>query len=148
MLQVSLHVELRLLPVGRGRQCHHPEHTRADAFGQRPDQATFAGRVSALEDEHDPLAGVFDPFLNGAELLLQLPELPDILLTRQFVLGRVFPDLLARVPVWCPPPASVQSNQVEPRGALREIQDKSGPRGVYVRVKSVYVETAPKAKRR
>ena len=48
MLNVALYVHLRLLAVGRRRQCHHPENARTEFFGERSDRPTFSGSVSRL----------------------------------------------------------------------------------------------------
>ena len=53
VLHVALHVELRLLPVGRGRQGDQPEDARADALRDRLDGPAFAGGVASLEHDDD-----------------------------------------------------------------------------------------------
>ena len=63
VLDVALHVHLRLLAVrGRGQR-HEAEDARADALGDGLDRAALAGRVAALEDDDDAQALVLDPLL-------------------------------------------------------------------------------------
>ena len=75
VLDVALHVHLRLLAVGRRRQRDDAEDARADPLGDRLDRAALAGGVAALEDDDDAQALGLDPFLQVAELDLQLAKL-------------------------------------------------------------------------
>jgi len=75
MRHVALYVHLRLLALSRRRQCHDPEHPRADPFGDRLDGATLASRITALEHDHNALPGHLHPFLQGAQLSLQFAQL-------------------------------------------------------------------------
>ena len=74
MRHVALQIKLRLLAVGRRGQRHHPEHARADPLGDRLDHAALAGGVASLEHDDHAQALVLDPFLQRAEIDLQLPE--------------------------------------------------------------------------
>ena len=51
VLDVALHVHLRLLAVGGRRQRHDPEDPRADPLGEGANRPALAGRVAALEDD-------------------------------------------------------------------------------------------------
>ena len=53
MPHVALHIHLRLFPLGRRGQRDDAEHPRADALGDRLDDAALAGAVAALEDDAD-----------------------------------------------------------------------------------------------
>ena len=74
MLQVALHVDLRLFAIGRRRQGHHPENARAQPLGQRADRPALTGTVAALEHDDDAEALLLDPVLEMAQPDLQLPE--------------------------------------------------------------------------
>ena len=54
VLHVALHEHLALFAVGRRGQGNHPEHARADLFGDRLDGATLAGRIATFEQDDDP----------------------------------------------------------------------------------------------
>src|SRR6202007_2137317 len=56
MLDIALHEDLRLLPVGRRRQRDDAKHARADAPGDRLDGAALAGGIAPLEDDDDAQA--------------------------------------------------------------------------------------------
>src|SRR5262245_27890854 len=75
LLDVALHVDLRLLALGRRGQRDDPEHARAHALGQRADRAPFAGAVASFEDDDDAQLLRLDPFLQVAHLDLQPFEL-------------------------------------------------------------------------
>ena len=89
VLHVPLHVHLRLLPVGRGRQRDQPEDARADAFGDRLDRAALAGRVAALEDDDHPQPLVLHPLLQAAEFGLELAQFLLVLLAFHLGFGFV-----------------------------------------------------------
>ncbi len=72
MLHIALHIHLGFLPVGGRRQCHHPEHTRADAPGERLDGAALPGSVASLESDDDAGARCLHPLLQSAKLNLEL----------------------------------------------------------------------------
>ena len=76
--EVALEVELRLLALGRRRQGDHPEDPRADPLGDALDHAALAGRVAALEDDHDPRPGRLHPGLQMRELDLEPGEFLEI----------------------------------------------------------------------
>ena len=73
-VHVALHVQLRLLAVGRRGQRDDAEHAGADALGDGADGAALAGGIAALEDHDDAEALVLDPLLELAELGLEPPE--------------------------------------------------------------------------
>src|SRR5262245_29405166 len=83
MRELALRVHLGLLPVGRRRQGDHPEDAGADALGDRLDGPALPRPVPALEDDDDLQALVLDPFLELAELGLELEELLSVLLPAQ-----------------------------------------------------------------
>ena len=63
MRDVALQVDLGLLAVGGGGQCHMTIDARARAGGDPADHAALARRVPALEDHNDARPLVFDPGL-------------------------------------------------------------------------------------
>jgi hypothetical protein len=75
MLHVALQEQLRLLEVGRRRQCGDAEHARTDLFRDRLDRAALAGGIPPLEQDDDPELVGPDPFLQVAKLDLQLSQL-------------------------------------------------------------------------
>jgi len=68
MQHVALDVHLRLFPLGRRGQRDDAENPRADALGDRLDDAALAGAVAAFEHN----AGL-EAFVDGPQL--QLDEL-------------------------------------------------------------------------
>ena len=100
VLHVALHVHLRLLAVGRRGQRHQPEHARADAFGDGLDGAALAGGIAALEDDDDAQALVLDPFLQLAELALELAQFLLVFLALQFLSPFGFEFLLINDFLW------------------------------------------------
>src|SRR5262249_22044251 len=64
------------LALGRGGERDHAEHARADALGDRLDDAAFPGPVAPLEDDADLESLVLYPFLQLDELDMQLRQLP------------------------------------------------------------------------
>ena len=74
LLDVALHVDLGLLPVGGRRQRDDAEDPRADPLGQPLDHAALAGGVAALEDDDDAGAGLLHPGLQVGDLDLQAGE--------------------------------------------------------------------------
>src|SRR5262249_46287224 len=73
MLHVALQVVLGLFAIRGSRQRDHPEHSWADPFGDRTNGPSLTGAVAPFEHDDDPQARLFDPFLQVAELDLQLP---------------------------------------------------------------------------
>ena len=73
-VEVALHVHLRLLAVGRRRQCDDAEYPGAHPLGDRLDRAALARGVTALEHDDRAFAGLLDPVLQVAELDLKLAE--------------------------------------------------------------------------
>ena len=61
MGDVALEVPLAALALGRLLQRDHPGAARVEVLGEALDGAALAGRVAALEEDHDPLAGVLAP---------------------------------------------------------------------------------------
>src|SRR5207245_8511705 len=86
---------------------HHAAVPRVEQSHDPLDHATLAGRVAALEQDHDAQAAISNPFFELHELDLQAPELLVVLLARErsflLFLGRHAADLsLER-----PPPAAL-----------------------------------------
>src|SRR5262245_57441386 len=79
---VALHVQLRLLAVGRRRQRHHAEHAGADPLGDGFDRATLPGRVAPFENHDHPQPLLLDPVLQRAQLYLQLAQCLFVFLAR------------------------------------------------------------------
>src|SRR5262249_38956536 len=80
LVNIALQKELALLAVGRRGQGADAEHPRAHLFSKSLDSATLAGGVAALEDDdHLQFLGLH-PFLQMAELHLQLAQLLLIVL--------------------------------------------------------------------
>ncbi len=61
MLQIALHVHLRLFALGRRRQRNHAKDARTHAFGDRLDRTAFARAVTPFEYDADLRAGVLRP---------------------------------------------------------------------------------------
>ena len=72
---VTLQEQLRLFAVGRRGQGDDAEHARAHLFGDRLDRAALAGGVPALEQDDDPELLRLHPFLQMAQLDLELFQL-------------------------------------------------------------------------
>src|SRR6185295_2767291 len=68
MREIALHVHLRFFALGRRRQRHETKSARADALGDGLDCSALAGSIATFEHEDDPLAGLFDPVLQRAQL--------------------------------------------------------------------------------
>src|SRR6185436_2386762 len=73
-LEIALHVHLALLAIGRRRQRHDAERTRADALGDRLDGAALAGGITAFEDDDHTFAGLLRPGLQVTQFLLELAQ--------------------------------------------------------------------------
>src|SRR5262244_1087570 len=71
MRYITLDIHLALFSVRGRRQGHDTEDTRTHTFSDRLDGATLAGGVTPLEDNDDPQALIFHPFLEHTEFLLQ-----------------------------------------------------------------------------
>src|SRR5208282_4025071 len=80
VLYVALDVHLGLLAIGWGGQCHDPEDTWADPFGDPLDRATLPGSVAALEDDADLGSRCLNPFLERNQLAVQESHLGLVLL--------------------------------------------------------------------
>jgi len=74
MGDVALQVVLAPLAVGRGAERHDASHARAQATRDALDDAALAGRVAALEHDHDLEPTLPDPFLELDQLELELAE--------------------------------------------------------------------------
>ncbi len=61
VLNVALHIHLRLLAFGRGGQRYHAKNARADAFRNRLDDPALARAVSTFEDDANFQAVMQDP---------------------------------------------------------------------------------------
>ena len=77
---VALEVPLRPFSFRRRRQRHHAAVPRVEQGHDPLDHATLAGRVAALEQDHDAQVPISDPFFELDELDLQAPELLLVLL--------------------------------------------------------------------
>src|SRR4029453_1487955 len=84
---IALRVHLRFVALGRGRERGHPEHARADPFGDRLDGAALAGAIPSLEHDADLEPLVLHPLLEPHELDVQLPQLPLVVLPLQLFRG-------------------------------------------------------------
>ena len=88
---IALKIPLAALALGRRAERHDAADARVQALGDALDDAALAGRVAALEDDHDPEALQADPFLQLDELELQMGELLDIFVVfRRLALLRTF----------------------------------------------------------
>ena len=85
MLHVALHVQLRLLAIGRRRQRDGAEHARADPLGQGANGAALAGRIAALENNDHAQALIFDPLLELTQLALKFAQLFQVFLATQLI---------------------------------------------------------------
>ncbi|MNC33952.1 hypothetical protein D3C75_823640 [compost metagenome] len=95
--QVALHIHLGLFPLGRCRQRHHAEYSRADALGNGLDGTALAGAIAALEDNAHLQALGHHPFLQLHQFHMQLLEFLLVRLAAQFlrlVLEVFFPGRL------------------------------------------------------
>jgi hypothetical protein len=70
---ISLEVPLAPFLLGGNLQRHHPCPARVQMLGEPLDRAALASRVPALEQHHDPAAGLLDPVLQLEQLHLQQP---------------------------------------------------------------------------
>jgi hypothetical protein len=86
VLDVTLEIPLRLFAVGRLVQRHHARTTRIEVLGKPLDGAALAGRVAALEQHDDLLAGFLDPFLHLEQFDLKLCLLLFIVLAADLAL--------------------------------------------------------------
>src|SRR5581483_4893574 len=75
MCEVTLHIHLRLLAIGRCGQRNESKDTRAHALGDGSDGAALAGCVASLEHNDNAFAGLLDPVLQRAKLGLKLAQL-------------------------------------------------------------------------
>ena len=73
MRHVTLEVPLSPLPLGRLGQRHDRGPARVQVLGEALDRAALAGRVAALEDDHDALPGGLHPVLQLDQLDLERP---------------------------------------------------------------------------
>src|SRR5580700_12341610 len=71
VLDVTLQVDLGLLPVRWCRQGDDAKDTRTYPLGNSLDRTPFSGRIAALKDDNDPQSLVSHPFLQQAELYLK-----------------------------------------------------------------------------
>src|SRR5215469_9927270 len=65
MLDVALHIHLRLFAVRWRRQCDDTKNARTDSLGNRLDHAAFSSGIAPFEDDHDPQPLQLYPFLKG-----------------------------------------------------------------------------------
>jgi hypothetical protein len=86
MRHVTLEVPLGPLPLARLGQCHDRRPARVQVLGEALDRAALAGRVAALEDDHDPLPGGLHPVLQLHQLDLER-ALEVLVLGPQHLLG-------------------------------------------------------------
>ena len=88
MRHVALEVPLRPLAVVRRGQRHHAADARIQPLRDALDRAALAGRVAALEQDHDLLARGDDPVLQLDQLGLQAEQLAEVLPPILLSLGR------------------------------------------------------------
>ncbi len=101
-LHVALHEELGLFPVRRRGQGDEAEYPWAHPLGDGLDDPALARRVAALEHDDDTRSGGLDPFLEVAELDLQLPEMLGVGLVGQLLAGGLALDRPGRHQVRSP----------------------------------------------
>src|SRR5262249_23325562 len=87
VLDVALHVHLRLVPVRRSGESHDAKYPMADALGDRLDRPALARAVTALKHDDDPQAFIFDPVLELTQLRLQPDQFLLVFLAFQFGLA-------------------------------------------------------------
>ena len=87
MLQVALHVHLRLLAVRWRWKGYYAEDARTHTFGDRLDGAALASTVTALKYKNDSQTFVLYPILELAKLHLQLPQFLRVFLVAHLGLG-------------------------------------------------------------
>ena len=86
MRHVALEIPLALLALGRRCQSATTRHNpRVEALGDALDHAALAGRVAALEDDHDLQALLLDPFLELDQLLLKGVQLAQVMAVGELV---------------------------------------------------------------
>src|SRR5262249_32920562 len=84
---ITLHEQLTLLTVRRGRQSHHAKHARAHPLGDGLDRPAFAGGVASFKRDNDPCSGGLDPLLQVAKLDLQLAQFLLVSLALHLLFG-------------------------------------------------------------
>ena len=87
MPHVALNIHLRLLALGRRRQRDDAIDARADALGDRLDDAALAGAVAAFEQDHDFQSLGDDPELQLDQFTMQPGEFALVVLAAKLVLS-------------------------------------------------------------
>ena len=82
---VALEVPLAALRLRRLGQGDHPGGARVHVGERCMDRATLARRIAALEQRHDPFAGLLHPELHFDEFDLQLFQFRVVFLLREFL---------------------------------------------------------------
>src|SRR5262245_53859537 len=90
VLHVSLHVEHRLLAIGRSRQRDNAKDTRADTLRDGANRPTFTGSVAALKNDDDAEPLGLDPILQITKLGLKFAQFFLVLLAlHRFGVGSI-----------------------------------------------------------
>jgi Ca2+:H+ antiporter len=97
---ITLKEQLGLFAIGRHGKCDGPEHTRADAFGYRPNGPAFASSVAAFKSDNDseellifvPVAIALEHFAGDWSLLILITSSLAILPLAAFM-GRATEQL-------------------------------------------------------
>jgi hypothetical protein len=86
---VALEIPLRLFPIARLLQRHHPRAARIEMLHEPLNGPALAGGVAALEHDHVPAAGALGVVLQLQQLDLQPALQPLVFVARHAVVIRV-----------------------------------------------------------
>src|SRR6516165_11658539 len=84
---IALHVHLRLLSLGRGRQRNNSKNARTYPLSDRLDNPTLARAVAPLEQHTNLQTLVHHPQLKLDQFRMQLREFALVVLVAQFVIS-------------------------------------------------------------
>src|SRR5262245_15491171 len=88
MRYVTLKVPLRLLAIGRSRQCSDTANARIQPLRDALDHAALSGSVSALKQDHHLVSSGDQPVLKRDEFVLEANQLAKIELSeRLFIIS-------------------------------------------------------------
>ncbi|MCY1547429.1 hypothetical protein D9M68_834920 [compost metagenome] len=79
MRDVALEVPLGAFAVVRRGQGGHPADARVEALGDALDDATLAGGIAALEENHQLVAALHHPALQLHQLALETEQLAEVI---------------------------------------------------------------------